>query len=274
MHDMESYLISQLTSRYIGDDGAVVGDMVYSMDAFCEGVHFQRAWMTPAQVGTKAMLVNLSDAIAMNADPLYALVSVSIPKDFDYEQTDALLKALEVTAAHYGCEIIGGDTVGGERLHLSITIISKSDNPLLRTGLKEGDLFAYTGTLGRSRRDLERLMRGESVESTSPFFVPPVRQKFVKEARAYLRCGMDISDGLFCDTNKLLEANEMGAEIFTNINYEIGFSGEEYEMLVAFDPAHKERLQAIAKTNGTTLTVFGEAAKNDFRFPCKSHHFG
>jgi hypothetical protein len=34
MMDKEHYLISQLSSEYIGDDAAVVGDTLYSMDAF------------------------------------------------------------------------------------------------------------------------------------------------------------------------------------------------------------------------------------------------
>ena len=30
----EEYLINKLSSSYIGDDGAIVGDKIYSMDAF------------------------------------------------------------------------------------------------------------------------------------------------------------------------------------------------------------------------------------------------
>ena len=77
----EEYLISKLSSSYIGDDGAMVGDKIYSMDAFFENVHFKREWMSLAQIARKAMLVNLSDAVAMNAQPLYALVTLSLPKD-------------------------------------------------------------------------------------------------------------------------------------------------------------------------------------------------
>ena len=125
--DKEQYLIDSLDSKYIGDDAAVVGDTLYSMDAFFEDVHFKRKWMSIAQIGRKAMLVNLSDAIAMNAQPKFALVTVSMPSDLTHEEIDELTKSLQKTAAEYGCEIIGGDTIGGEKLHLSITIISKSD---------------------------------------------------------------------------------------------------------------------------------------------------
>jgi len=271
--DKEAYLIQKLHSPYIGDDAAVVGETLYSMDAFFEGTHFERAWMTPAQIGRKAMLVNLSDAVAMNALPRYALVSVSLPQEMQTEEIDMLTESLEDTAAEYGCEIIGGDTVAGEKLHLSITIISHSSSPLLRKGLKRGDLLAYTGTLGESKRDLERLFNGEKIASDSRFYRPVLRADFIRNARPLLHAGMDISDGLYCDTNKLLDLNQYGFTTLQSISSDIGFSGEEYEMLIGFDKSHQTKLEKIAKASGTTLTVFAEVAENRRRFPCKSHHF-
>ncbi len=271
--DKENYLIRRLSSKYIGDDAAVIGKNIYSADAFFEGTHFKREWMSMAQIGRKAMLVNLSDAIAMNAQPRYALVAVSLPPDMTTGEIDELTQSLEKTAAEYGCEIIGGDTVGGDKLHLSITIISHSDDPLLRKGLEEGDLLAYTGTLGESRRDLEKLLNGEEIAEDSCFYEPVLRKEFVQKARPLLHAGMDLSDGLYCDTNKLLDMNEYGFNILKNISDDIGFSGEEYEMLVGFKKEHLKGLESIAEACGTTLTVFAEAVKNDKRFPCKSHHF-
>ncbi len=273
MKDKESYLIEKLSSPYIGDDAAVVGETLYSMDAFCEGTHFLREWMTPTQAGRKAMLVNISDAIAMNARPRYALVTVALPRDFDESDIEALIEAMESTATAYGCEIIGGDTVGSDKLHITVTVVSYSRSPLLRKGLKEGDLLAYTGTLGESARDLAALMRGEKIAEDSRFYLPVLRDGFIYEAAEYLHAGMDISDGLFCDTNKLLDANDTGMNILKNINPEIGMSGEEYEMLVGFAPEKRARIEAIAAKHDIPLTIFAEVCKNDRRFPCKSHHF-
>ncbi|WP_415405688.1 thiamine-phosphate kinase [Sulfurovum sp. CS9] len=271
--DKEHYLINKLSSKYIGDDAAVIGDTLYSMDAFFEDVHFKREWMSMAQIGRKAMLINLSDAIAMNAQPQYALVTVSLPKDITNAEIDELTQSLESTAKEYGCEIIGGDTVGGDKLHLSITIISKSDDPLLRSGLKHGDILAFTGFLGESKRNLDALFRGEELRDSSRFFEPVLRAEFIAKARPFLRVGMDISDGLYCDTNKLLDINKYGFNILKTINDDIGFSGEEYEMLVGFDPKELEPLKEIAKGLNLPLTVFAKVSKNNKRFKCKSHHF-
>ena len=273
MIDKEQYLINNLESRYIGDDAAVVGDRLYSMDAFFEDVHFKREWMSMAQIGRKAMLVNLSDAIAMNAKPEYALVTVSIPSDLTYKEIDQLTQSMQKTAAAYGCEIIGGDTIGGEKLHLSITIVSKSENPLLRTTVEEGDLLAYTGILGESKRDLDALFKGKKISKHSRFYEPTLRADFIAKARDLLHAGMDISDGLFCDTNKLLDINQYGFEPLSTINEEIGLSGEEYEMLVTFCKDDLEALKAVAKETDTPLTVFAQVAKNSERFRCESHHF-
>ena len=271
--DKEHYLIHKLSSKYIGDDAAVVGDTLYSMDAFFEDVHFKRDWMSIAQIGRKAMLINLSDAIAMNAKPKFALVTVSLPKEISNEQIDELTQSLESTAKEYGCEIIGGDTVGGEKLHLSITIISKSDDPLLRSGLKKGDLLAFTGILGESKKDLDALFRGEKIANNSRFFEPILRAEFIAKSRPFLRVGMDISDGLYCDTNKLLDINKYGFKILKTINDDIGLSGEEYEMLIGFRKEDFEAVKSVAKTLDLPLTVFAEVVQNKKRFPCKSHHF-
>ena len=272
--DKEHFLISLMDSKYIGDDGAVIGEWIYSADAFFEDSHFKRDWLSPYQIGRKAMLVNISDAVAMNANPKYALVTISLPKNLSSDYITELVNGLKNTALEYGCEIIGGDTIGSDKLHISITIISKSTNPLTRKGLRNKDILAYTGYLGESAKDLNMLLEGKKIDKNSKFIEPVLRSEFISKAREYLRAGMDISDGLFCDTNKLLDINNMGLEKLTDIDKATGLSGEEYEMLIAFDEKHLNILQTIAKECETTITPFARvSSKNSFRYPCKSHHF-
>jgi len=271
--DKEALVISKIKSDYIGDDGAIVGEYIYSMDAFFEGTHFKREWMSMTQIGRKAMLVNISDAIAMNAKPLYALVTLALPKDITTIEIDELTSSMQKCASEFGCEIVGGDTISSDKLHISITIISKSDNPLLRVGLKDGDLLAYTGVLGESKRDLQKLFDGKKIDKNSRFYEPRLRSDFVYQAREYLRVGMDISDGLFCDTNKLLDINQYGVDIFKDIDKDVGLSGEEYEMLIGFDEIYLPQISKIAKKCNVELNIFAKIVKNDFRFECDSHHF-
>lgn len=273
LRDLEAYIISRFNSSYIGDDAALIGNICYSVDTFFEDVHFKRSWMNMTQIGRKAMLVNLSDAIAMNAKPLYALVALSLPKDIKTNEIEELSNALVACAKEFGCEIIGGDTISADKLTISITIISKSDDPLLRKGLKDGDILAFTGNLGTSKRDLQKLFSSEIIEPNSKFYEPVLRQKFIERSREYLRAGMDISDGLFCDTNKLLDINDTGLELSCDIDESIGGSGEEYEMLIGFDPSNLPMIEKISKQTDTPITIFGIVRKNSYRFPCKPHHF-
>ena len=39
--------------KFIGDDAAVIGEDVYSMDAFFENIHFKREWMSLKQIAKK-----------------------------------------------------------------------------------------------------------------------------------------------------------------------------------------------------------------------------
>lgn len=272
--DKEAYLIDSFNSKYIGDDAAVVGNTLYSMDAFFEDTHFKREWMSMEQIARKAMLVNISDAIAMNAIPKFALITLAIPKDLTLDEISQLSKSFEKTALEFGCEIIGGDTISSDKLHISITIISHSDDPLLRTTLREGDLLAYTGILGSAKKDLDKLFNNEPISNDSRFFNPILRDKFVYEAREYLNAGMDISDGLFCDTNKILDINKYGMNKLDDISNKVGLSGEEYEMLIAFNKDNLQKIQDIAAKQKLELTVFAEVTSNNSnRYECIGHHF-
>lgn len=273
MINKEDFVIQQFSSDYIGDDGAVVGEMVYSMDSFFEDVHFKRAWMSMTQIARKAMLVNISDAIAMNASPLYALISLSLPSNISNDDILELTSSFTKTAKDYNCEIIGGDTIASDKLHISITIISKTSNPLTRVGLQDGDMLAYTGTIGESKRDLNRLFSGEKIEANSRFYEPILRQEFISKAGKYISVGMDISDGLFCDTNKLLDINKTKMDLLEVISYEIGTSGEEYEMLIGFNREDLDEIKKIAKETNTPLNVFAKVSSDGISFECQNHHF-
>ena len=260
-------------SRRIGDDGAVIGNQIYSKDAFFENVHFKREWLSPYQIAVKAMMVNISDAVAMNAKPKYALLSVAMPKTLTKYEMSELARGFQETAAKFAIEIIGGDTISNTKLDITITIISESKKPLYRKGLKKGDLLCYTGTLGRSSRDLKRLMRGGSLHAKSRFISLHVRDKFIDSSYRLLRAGMDISDGLFSDLEKLSKLNICGFDFNKKISKSIGCSGEEYEMLIAISKRNRIALIRQAKQMRVALTIFAKVKQGRFKNPCKAHHF-
>ena len=273
--NVENYFINAMSrgSSHIGDDGAVVGEWIYSKDIFFENIHFKRQWLSAYQIGYKAMIINISDAIAMNAQPLYALVGAAMPKSMSLHEMDELARGMRECASEFGIEIIGGDTISNSKLDLSITIVSKSKNPLLRQGLKSGDMIAHTGKIGESLRHLRYLTAGGKVHTKSRFVRPVLRQAFITKARSYLRCGMDLSDGLYSDMGKLCAANRCGITWGKRYSKHFACSGEEYEMLIAFKPSQAKAVKRISKLTRTPLTIVATARRGKFINRCKAHHF-
>jgi thiamine-monophosphate kinase len=69
----------------IGDDCAVLETqpgtkLIATTDLLIEDVHFRRRWAKPADLGWKAMAVNLSDIAAMGGRPRWALVALAAVK--------------------------------------------------------------------------------------------------------------------------------------------------------------------------------------------------
>ncbi|WP_263832704.1 thiamine-phosphate kinase [Sulfurospirillum oryzae] len=271
----EAFFISEFSSKHIGDDGAVIGDFVYSKDLFCEDIHFKRSWMSLEQIAQKSMLVNISDAIAMNAKPKWALIGVVMPKHFTYEQLRELSTGFQNVAQTYGVEIIGGDTTAGEKLMISITIIAKRPSKVLyRSGAKYGDLVAFTGTLGHSYKELTRLLRGGHIGKDSRFMKPALRADFLYKVAKHLNAGMDISDGLSKDLSRLLKASgNLGLHVKHKMPKRTLCSGEEYEMLFTFDARKKAIIKRIAKQRRTPITIVGQVARKHYVCRCKEHHF-
>ena len=269
----EDFFISLFDGKHIGDDGAIIEDLVISKDLFCEDIHFKREWMSLTQIAKKSMLINISDAIVMNAKPRYALIGIKIPKNFTSKELKEIFRGFKEISKEYGFEIVGGDTVAGEKLDISITLISKTKKPIYRNGIKKGYLLAYTGNIGNSHKDLKRLLSHKKVSSSSKMISPKLRGDFFYEASKYIKSALDISDGLFKDLSRLSKINKVGFEFIEKISKRAGCSGEEYEILFAFDKKYKKRVLSISRRAKTPITIFAKAKRGKFISICKENHF-
>lgn len=271
--NLENYFISQFKSSAIGDDGAYIDGVVYSKDAFFENVHFKSAWISHYDIAKRAMIANISDALAMNAKPRYALLSVAMPKHITALQMRELSRGFKETAECYGVEIIGGDTISNVKLDITVTIISHVKKPLLRKGLKEGHLLAHTGKLGGSLKELRKAMNLGRLHKRSKFVDIELRGDFISNNARYMSCAMDISDGLFSDMEKLSRANKKGFKSCMPIPKRIGCSGEEYELLFGLDKRHRKALLRRAKLSRTPVNIFAKSVRGRYKNRCKAHHF-
>ena len=271
--DKESFLISLFSNDFIGDDGAVIGDWVYSKDLFCEDIHFKREWMSLKEISTKAMLVNISDAIVMNAKPKYALLGLKLPSSMSTKQMKELSSGFLEVSKKYGITIIGGDTVSGDKIDISVTLISHTTNPIKRKGLEVGDLLCFTGELGTVKKDLEILLNGGKIEKNSKFITPILRNSFFYEASPYIKVAMDISDGLSKDISRLSKINSLGFEFLVELSHNQLCSGEEYEIVFGCKEKEFAKIQQIAKKRNTPLTAFAKAVSGSYENICGENHF-
>src|SRR5262245_28282262 len=153
----------------IGDDTAVLAvtagtSLLATTDLLVEDVHFRRAWASPADIGWKAMAVNLSDIASMGGVPRWALITAALPAMTEVQEVDALYAGLLEAAAPHGVTIVGGDT-STSRLGwtINVTLLGEhAGTPKLRSAASPGDVVAVTGSLGRAAAGLAWLESGSA----------------------------------------------------------------------------------------------------------------
>ena len=270
-------LQTQKITRFIGDDGAVVGRFVYAMDLFCEGVHFKIPHFGYYQIAQKALLVNISDILAMGAKPKYALLGISLRESMSGADIDELNKGFSAVCRAFGIKIIGGDTITSSELNIAITMIGKvRKKPILRSGFRVGDLLFHTQTrgnpLGRAIKDMRYLYRGGKIARSSKFYAPQLHAKFISDILGFVRGGMDISDGLFNELNRISALNRVNFRFCRRVNRTKAVSGEEYEFLFSIRKSDERKLRLIAQKNRVDLVKVGRIVHGKAQFHCISWH--
>ena len=280
----------------IADDAAVyrIDDErvhVLTTDTLVEGVHFDRAFMPLEHLGFKALSVNVSDVVAMNATPRYATVSIGIPQNVSVEMVTTIYEGLKQACTAYDMHIVGGDTNASHGLSLSISVVGAADEDAIvyREGAQVGDKICVTGDIGASYAGLKVLLRNrerlqeqeDDFEPTlDPYsyvirrhLAPPAQLKIIQEwaeAGTQPHSLIDISDGLSAEVHHICEASDGGAQLYEpalpidpetrNTATEFGedvtvyalFGGEDYELVFTMP---EDDLDAF---DPQTYTVVGE----------------
>ena len=253
----------------IGDDAAMVHvptgeQLVVSADSSVEHIHFERAWLTPREIGYRATMAALSDLAAMAAAPLGILLALGLPKswiDAAGEIGDGVGDALDTAQTL----VRGGDITGASDLTLALTVLGSTSAPLRRNGARIGDTVYVTGALGGPGAALAAWQRGEvpSASARARFAHPVARINEARWlARGGARAGIDISDGLLADAEHMATASGVRIQIdlerlplHESVSArDAAVSGEEYELIVC---AAALNAAAFERANGLSLTAIG-----------------
>jgi thiamine-monophosphate kinase len=230
----------------VGDDAAVLsmprGDLlVVSVDSAIEGRHFRAAWLSPTEIGYRAVAAALSDIAAMAARPQGVLVALGVP-DAWRNRLDEIADGIGEAVAASNTAILGGNLSAANELSITTTVLGSVFLPLARRGAKPADRVYVTGTLGGAGAALAQLLAGEMAPAHRERYAHPSPR--IAEARWLADAGasaaIDISDGLGADARHLATASGIelaldGASLPLADGVDLeraAQSGEEYELLV------------------------------------------
>ena len=269
---------STTTVKGIGDDCAVLAptegmQTVVTTDMLMEGIHFDLTYVPLRHLGYKAVMVNLSDVFAMNAEPRQVTVSLALSNKFKVEDVEELYAGMRLACERWGVDIVGGDTTASlTGLAISITAIgeARAEDIVLRSGAKPTDLICVSGNLGAAYMGLQLLEREkliydeqvaearksgskeqmELLKEAQPDFSGKeyiLERQLKPEARgdvvATLRKAgirptsmMDISDGLSSELMHICKQSQTGCRIYEErlpLDYQTAAMAEELNLNVS-----------------------------------------
>lgn len=208
----------------IGDDCALLTlsekqTLAISTDTLVEGVHFLRD-IHPADLGYKALAVNLSDLAAMGADPAWLTLALTLPS-VDEAWLKAFSDSLFELLDYYDMQLVGGDTTRGPlSMTLGIHGLVPQGRALKRSGARPGDWIYVTGVLGDSAAGLALLQHRMKIndpvahEALIKRHLRPMPRILQGQAlRNLASAAIDLSDGLISDLGHILKASECGARL-------------------------------------------------------------
>jgi len=263
----------------IGDDAALLQlpagrQLVVATDTLNEAVHFPLE-TAPADLGWKALAVNLSDLAAMGATPAWCTLSLSLHAA-QPTWLDAFLDGFLSLAAQHGVALVGGDTTRGP---LSICVTAHghvdADSALRRSGAQVDDDLWVTGTLGDAAAALSQWRAGGAAEPAlrARLDRPTPRLEVGRALTNIAHACIDVSDGLLADVGHVCDASGVGARLdvdalpassrlramFTAETRRVlqTSGGDDYELCFAAASPQREAITAIGAATGVPMTRIG-----------------
>lgn len=274
----------------IGDDAALLqtdgAGLAVAMDTLVAGVHFPTQ-TDPADLGWKALAVNLSDLAAMGASPQWALLSLTLPT-VDADWIDRFVAGWRQLADSVGLQLVGGDSCRGP-LSISVTAMgSVGSRRLLRSGAQAGDDLYLSGSVGDAAAGLalcQQRLQGVGAVADQTYLLarlnrPQPRCQLGVVLAGLASAAIDVSDGLIADAGHLLRASGLAATldlqqltpsapltaVVTDPAKRLHCmlnGGDDYELLFSAAPAMAAQVQQLAEQCATPVRRIGRLHRGE-----------
>ncbi len=221
--DLIERYFAPLSRDGLVNDGAVIDvpeahQIVVSSDTLNEGMHF---WVgeEPEFIAIKALRSNISDLLAMGADPYCYQLNLALPVK-DEAWLVRFSEALKEEQQDFGVFLSGGDTtkIDGP-LSISITALGlvPHGKAIMRQGAQPGDKIVVTGRIGDAWVGL-KLLNQELQSDDDAYFIeryrapnPPIG--ISRLVRDMAHAALDVSDGLMADLGHIAKRSHIDIEV-------------------------------------------------------------
>ncbi len=277
----------------MGDDAALLRprpgfECALTCDIQVEGRHFCREWLSPEQLGTRAVEVSVSDIAAMGGVPRAAMISLGLPPDLPLGALLGIYDGIASALDRHQAAVAGGNVTASDTLFIDLAIVGEVEEgrALTRKGAAVGDLVFVTGVPGRAavavaclRKGTEPLDPGLRRAFTEPRARVDVGRYLVENGIAH--AAIDLSDGLAGDLRHVCE--ESGVSIVLDaaslprcrevetaadrlgvaaVDLVLGPS-DDYELIFVTPPEHADR--ALASFTDGTVSPIGHVVSGPAR---------
>ncbi|MGC4121811.1 MAG: thiamine-phosphate kinase [Myxococcales bacterium] len=264
-----------------GDDCAVLRcapgtELCVTTDALVEGVHFHPALFSDADIGHKALAVNLSDIAAMGAAPRWFVCSIACRPE-DAKRIPGIARGMAALAKRADVLIVGGNFSRADTLSIHITAGGEvpKGTALTRSGAKIGDQLYVTGTFGDAALALAlRSIDRQAKAVLGRQLRPEPRLKVGAIARRFAHAAIDVSDGLLQDLGHVCESSRVGVRLDAHLvpvsrtfkdvaaNLDLALTGgEDYELALFVPPAKCAAFEKACQAAGEKVHRIGAAVK-------------
>lgn len=289
------------TIKGVGDDAAVLDfkdkQTIVTTDMLVENVHFHLSYTPLKHLGYKAVVVNLSDIYAMNAQPKQILISLAVSNRFSLEAMEEFYSGVYLACEKYGVDLVGGDTTSSSSgFVISITALGEAQKEKIvyRSGAKTNDLICVSGDLGGAYLGLQVLERERRIFIENPSIQPdlaghdyilerqlkPEARKDIVELLRKLNVQptsmIDISDGLSSELLHLCNESQKGCMVYeeklpvdtvvhnTALDFNLDPTmcvlngGEDYELLFTVDLSDHDKIK-----NNPDISIIGHITEKE-----------